>query len=119
MNQIYFATVILISVAIPNVISEYTYWHSLTNWLLDDVSSSKDASPSEDSFLSRLLVTGATESTFTTSMTTGYLGEDKSKEAEKIKNILHDISASFDSQSIMVDELHSSVLSFHKDSELN
>lgn len=75
--------------------------------LTDDVSSSKDASPSEDCFLSRLLVTGATESSFTTSITTGYLGEDKSKEAEKIKNVLHDIAASFDSQSL-VDKLHRS-----------
>lgn len=118
-NQRFFATVILISVATPNVTSEYTYWDSLINWLLDDVSSSKDASPSEDSFLSRLLVTGATESSFTTSMTPGYLAEDKSKEAEKIKSILHDIAALFDSQSFMVDKLHSSALSSHKDSELN
>lgn len=64
-------------------------------------------------------MTGATESSSTTSMTTNCLGEDKSKEAEKIKNVLQNIAASIDSQCLMVDKLCSSAFSMRDDGELN
>lgn len=74
-----------------------------------DAVSSKDVS-SDDALLSRLLVTGATESSSTCNVTNN-TGESNHEDSEKIRKTLHTILAAIDHQWQLKDNLCSTALS--------
>ncbi|KAL3537048.1 hypothetical protein ACH5RR_000414, partial [Cinchona calisaya] len=81
----------------------------------DDESSSNDAFSAKDvssgdALLSRLSVTGATESSYTNNITSN-TGEDNHKDSEKIRNTLNTIVAAIDGQCQLKDKLYSTLLS--------